>query len=56
LPTLGIQQVTWSDEEVARLRQASHQVQEELTGHLYTPELLERVRRQRDQYRQGRAQ
>jgi TRAP-type transport system periplasmic protein len=53
LPTLGLQSVTMSDEEMAFLRQASAGVSEEFVGKLYSRELLDQVIRLRDQYRQA---
>lgn len=52
LQQLGIKPVAPDEQEVARFRQVSVQVREELAGHLYSSELLERVLRLRDQYRQ----
>jgi TRAP-type C4-dicarboxylate transport system substrate-binding protein len=53
LPTLGLQSVTMSDEEMTFLQKASAGVREELVGKLYPRELLDQVMRLRDQYRQA---
>jgi TRAP-type C4-dicarboxylate transport system substrate-binding protein len=55
LQTLGIQRVDLPEEEIAHLQQVSAQVQEELTGKLYSRELLARVVRLREAYRQTQA-
>jgi TRAP-type C4-dicarboxylate transport system substrate-binding protein len=55
LDNFGIQDVAMPPEEVARLRQISVQVRNDLVGKLYSRELLERVMHLRDQYRQMHA-